>query len=57
MLFEADPDLREMRKDFPQVFFDVFNRGFKHYLEGDWTQARKAFRQVETIKRKSDEPT
>ena len=35
----------------------MFNRGFKFYLEGDWAQARKVFRTVETVKRAPDVPT
>ena len=41
LLFLTDSDLIEMRKGFPQVFFDVFNEGFKFFVEGDWKLAKK----------------
>lgn len=57
LLFQTDSDLIEMRKNFHQVFFDVFNDGFKQFIEGNWSRARKQFRQVESIKRSPDTPT
>ena len=46
-----------MRQMFPQVFFDVFNEGFKHFLKGDFKRARKMLMQVDFIKRSADGPT
>lgn len=34
----------------------MFNAGYKHFESGDWANARKLLRQVESIKRAHDEP-
>lgn len=57
LLFQTDVDLLEMRQMFPQVFFDVFNEGFKNFLKGDFKRARKMLMQVEFIKKSVDGPT
>ena len=57
LLFQTDPDIIEMRKNYLQVFFDVFNQGFKNFLKGDWKVARRMLKQVESIKKSPDGPS
>lgn len=46
-----------MRVNYPQVFFDVFNEGFKNFLKGDFKKARKVLMQMEFLKKPADQPT
>lgn len=46
-----------MRREYTQVFYDVFNEAFKNYTKGNWERARKQFRQVESLKRAPDGPS
>ena len=57
LLFQTDNDLLEMRRPFSQVFFDVFNDAFQNFKNGNWSRARKQFRQIESIKKSPDTPT
>ena len=57
LLFQTDSDLIEMRSYFPQVFFDVFNEGFKFFIKGDWKMAKKILKQIEFVKKVPDTPT
>ena len=36
LLFKTDSDLIEMRKNLSQAFFEVFNDGFKNFINGNW---------------------
>mmetsp|Transcript_8444 Transcript_8444/g.26258 ORF Transcript_8444/g.26258 Transcript_8444/m.26258 type:complete len:919 (-) Transcript_8444:232-2988(-) len=39
-LFEKDPDLRKMRKEYPTRFFQLFSKGYLNYEAGEWNVAR-----------------
>lgn len=56
-LFETDEDLVIMRKKFTKEFYDQFNKGFKHYISGDWQAARELLETIEDIKGSIDYPT
>ena len=40
ILFERDPDLRQLRAHITKEFRDQFETGLVHYLTGDWAFAR-----------------
>jgi class 3 adenylate cyclase len=42
-IFEKDPDLKKMRKDFPLRFFQLFSKGYLNYEAGEWDVARTVF--------------
>lgn len=56
-LFDTDRDLVEMRKLYPEKFFEVFKQGFDLYIQGDWSAARDVFNTVEEVKGMPDQPT
>jgi hypothetical protein len=41
LIFERDPDLRQLRAHVTKPFLAQFNIGLKLYLAGNWTDARK----------------
>ena len=40
ILFERDPDLKQLRAHITKEFRDQFETGLVHYLTGDWGYAR-----------------
>lgn len=42
-ILETDSDLRHMRADYPERFFQQFRKGFFNYEAGEWTVAREVF--------------
>ena len=57
LLFQTDNDLIDMRQNIHQVFFDIFQEGFRKFIHGEWKKARNILKQVEAIKRSYDGPT
>lgn len=55
--FELDKDLVEMRKPFSAKFYEVFNEGYKYYIEGNWKKCKEVFETVESVKGFVDYPT
>jgi len=55
--FETDKDLIEMRKPFSDKFYEVFNEGYKYYIDGDWKKCKEIFETVESVKGFVDYPT
>lgn len=51
-----DKDFQELRKNFSPAFNSVFEKGYQHYLNGDWVQARLALEKGLDMK-PSDGPT
>ena len=41
LLFQTDNDLIDMRQNIHQVFFDIFQEGFRNFIHGEWKKARK----------------
>ena len=41
LLFQTDNDLIDMRQNIHQVFFDIFQEGFRNFIYGEWKKARK----------------
>lgn len=56
-LFEVDEDLKIMRQPFSEKFYEVYNSGFKDYIDGNWEDARAKLEKVEEIRGSIDGPS
>merc|ERR1712178_643384 len=45
-LFQSDPDIVNMRKQYPPLFFQLFTKGYLNYEAGEWDVARRVFEQT-----------
>merc|ERR1712232_1337318 len=45
-LFDSDPDIEIMRRDFPPRFFQLFTKGYLNYEAGEWDVARGVFEET-----------
>ena len=35
-VMRKDPDYQEMRREYPESFFETFDVGYQNYIYGDW---------------------
>lgn len=56
LFFEHDQDLPLLLEDSQSEFREVFEEGFKMYIDGNWTQAKKFFETCLTMK-PNEEPS
>mmetsp|Transcript_90350 Transcript_90350/g.255856 ORF Transcript_90350/g.255856 Transcript_90350/m.255856 type:complete len:1020 (+) Transcript_90350:208-3267(+) len=56
-LFERDPDLKKMRKEYPVRFFQLFSKGYLNYEAGEWDVARSVFEQTRDMLGWGDGPS
>lgn len=56
-LFDKDADMRKMRKQYPQRFFQLFTKGYLNYEAGEWDVARRVFEQTRDMLAQSDGPS
>ena len=49
VIFERDPDLRQLRAHVTEEFRDQFETGLVHYLTGDWPLAREELEKANTM--------
>jgi len=56
-LFEKDPDLKKMRRDYPVRFFQLFSKGYLNYEAGEWDVARTVFEQTRDMLPDGDGPS
>jgi len=56
-LFETNSDLRQMRKDFPKSFFQLFSKGYLNYEAGEWDVARDIFERTREMLPEPDGPS
>ena len=54
-MFMTNEELIEMRKPYPEKFFETYNTAFNLYDEGDWKEAKKKFKEV--IALREDKPS
>ena len=55
-MFEDDRDLRAMIEGFPPDFFLAFKGAYKHYLKGQWEEAKMGLMYAEEMKGTEDGP-
>lgn len=53
---EFDEDWPLMRSRFKPEFFDVYNKAFEDYINGDWQNAKIGFETAQGILEDSDRP-
>lgn len=56
-VFENDPDITHMRKQYPPLFFQLFTKGYLNYEAGEWDVARGVFEQTRHMLGNSDGPS
>jgi len=56
-LFQSDPDIVNMRKQYPTLFFQLFTKGYLNYEAGEWDVARRVFEQTHKMLGESDGPS
>jgi len=56
-MFDDDWDLHAMTEGFPPDFFQSFRGAYKHYLKGQWEEARAGLMYAEEMKGMEDGPT
>mmetsp|Transcript_52431 Transcript_52431/g.118056 ORF Transcript_52431/g.118056 Transcript_52431/m.118056 type:complete len:535 (+) Transcript_52431:185-1789(+) len=57
VIFEKDPDLKKMRRDYPPRFFQLFSKGYLNYEAGEWDVARSVFEATRDMLGESDGPS
>lgn len=48
--FGEDEDIKMLRRNHNPKFDEIFNKGFKEYLDGDWKKAKKLFEDAKTLR-------
>jgi len=56
-IFEKDPDIITMRKQYPPSFFQLFAKGYLNYEAGEWDVARRVFEQTRDMLGEYDGPS
>lgn len=49
-VFDSDPDMLTMRKPFTRDFISTYDKAFKLYVDGKWSEAKSGFEQVLAIR-------
>mmetsp|Transcript_83729 Transcript_83729/g.159870 ORF Transcript_83729/g.159870 Transcript_83729/m.159870 type:complete len:157 (+) Transcript_83729:2-472(+) len=56
-VFQADPNLKTMREQYTEEFFQQFNMGYQNYSQGEWAVARRLLTETQSILGVEDGPS